>query len=135
MLNQERQAAEARSGYYLSELLPGDELDIETENRAYHLINAGHGEGFLPGHPAYCPESLLVTIRGSGYGENMLRANFIGEGLHLEFWHPTHSLVMTSRILAVRRAPKSLPATPSEKEAKAARHGHQSNNEEISHVT
>lgn len=106
--NLENQEMEPGCGIYLSELSAGDELDIETENRAYHLIYSGHGEGFLSGHPVYCPTSHLVTIRGSGLGSDMLCANYIGEGLHMEFWHPEHALVTTSRILTVRRAAKSL---------------------------
>lgn len=114
MLCSEIQKFESGCGIYLRELSPGDELDIETENRAYHLIYSGRGEGFLSGHPVYCPKSLLVSIRGSGLGSNMLCANYLGEGLHMEFWHPEHLLVMTSRILTVRRAAKSLarPAGP-----------------------
>jgi hypothetical protein len=105
----EIQELEPGCGIYLSQLSPGDELDIETENRAYHLVYSGHGEGFLSGHPVYCPKSLLVSIRGSGLGSHMLCDNYIGEGLQMEYWHPEHLLVTTSRILAVRRAAKSLP--------------------------
>jgi hypothetical protein len=114
MLCPENQEVEPGCGIYLSELSPGDELLIETENRAYHLLYSGHGEGFLSGHPEYCPNSPLVSIRGSGLGDNLLCANYLGEGLHMEFWHPEHLLVMTSRILTVRRAVKSLarPAGP-----------------------
>lgn len=104
----ESQELEPGCGVYLSELSPGEELIIETENRAYHLVYSGYGEGFLSGHPVYCPKSLLVSIRGSGLGDNVLCANYLGEGLHMEFWHPEHALVTTSRILAVRRAAKSL---------------------------
>ena len=109
MISLEVQELEPGCGIYLSELTAGDELDIETENRCYHLIYSGHGEGYLSGHPVYCPTSHLVTIRGSGLGSNMLCANYLGEGLHMEFWHPDHMLVMTSRILTVRRAAKPLP--------------------------
>lgn len=108
MIHSENQELELGCGIYLSELSPGDELIIETENRAYHLVYSGHGEGFLSGHPVYCPNSLLVSIRGSGLGDNVLCADYLGEGLHMEFWHPEHALVMTSRILTVRRAAKTL---------------------------
>lgn len=117
----ENQELEPCCGIYLSELTAGDELDIETENRSYHLTYSGRGEGFLSGHPVYCPTSHLVTIRGSGLGSNMLCADYLGEGLHMEFWHPDHFLVTTSRILTVRRAAKSLagPAMPQQASAQA----------------
>jgi len=108
MFSEKEFELEPACGVYLSELSPGDALDIETENRAYHLIYSGHGRGFLSGHPIYCPQGLLVTICGSGLGDKLLCGDYLGEGLHMEFRHPGNFVVTTSRILAVRRAAKSL---------------------------
>lgn len=112
MLSQHAYEFGTGSGLLLSELLPGDELYIETENHCYHLLYSGRGDGFLTGHPVYCPESLLVSIRGSAYGRKMFCPNFIGQGFQLEFRHPRHACVVTSRIRAIRRGAKLLPRAP-----------------------
>jgi hypothetical protein len=50
----------------------------------------------------FCPEPTLVTIHGSTWGGSMIKADYIGRGMHLEFGHPANLPITTSMILQVR---------------------------------
>lgn len=95
--------SEIEGGVYLNELAFGAALLVETENRHYHLINHGAGRALISGHPEYCPDPVLVTIDGSNWGGSMLKLAFIGRGMRLEFRHPLHRTIMTSRIVNIRQ--------------------------------
>ncbi len=56
----------------------------------------------LSGHPQFCPQPVLVRIQGSTWGGSMLKAEFIGRGMRLEFRHPSFQTVVTSRIVEIR---------------------------------
>jgi hypothetical protein len=43
-----------------------------------------------------------VRILGSTWGGSMLKTKFLGFGMHLEFEHPVHRTVLTSRIVDIR---------------------------------
>jgi hypothetical protein len=45
----------------------------------------------------------LVNVHGSTWGGSMLKVAFIGRGMHLEFRHPQHRVITTSRIVEVRQ--------------------------------
>lgn len=102
---------------HLAQLDEGTELEIRTENRRYSLIYRGRGRALLSGHPRFCPEPVMVRIHGSTWGGSMLKAEFIGRGMRMEFRHPDFQTVLTSRILeiwerstAVSGAPAAAPA-------------------------
>jgi hypothetical protein len=95
-------ASEMEGGVFLDRLPPGAVLRVETQNRSYTLVNRGHGQALISGHPQFCPEPVLVHIEGSNWGGSMLKTAFIGRGMHLEFRHPEHRTVMTSRIVDVQ---------------------------------
>ena len=94
--------SEIEGGVYLRDLPLGAVIEVETRNRSYVLVNQGDGEVLISGHPEFCPEPVLVKVNGSTWGGSMLLEKFIGRGMHLEFWHPDHSTVTTSKILDVR---------------------------------
>ena len=49
-------------------------------------------------------ERVLVRIEGSNWGGTMLKASYVGRGMHLEFRHPEYRLpIITSRILEIRQ--------------------------------
>jgi hypothetical protein len=90
------------------ERLPADAvLEVRTQNRSYIIANRGGGEAMISGHPQYCPEPVLVRISGSTWGGSMLKTLFIGRGMHLEFRHPEHRVITTSKILEIRMAEKA----------------------------
>jgi len=97
-------ASEVEGGVFLDQLPHGAVLCVETRNRLYTLVNRGNGEALISGHPKFCPEPVLVHIEGSNWGGSMLKIAFIGRGMHLEFRHPEHRTIMTSRIVDVRPA-------------------------------
>jgi len=95
-------ASEVEGGVFLDRLPDGARLLVVTQNRSYTLVNRGNGQALISGHPQFCPEPVLVHIDGSNWGGSMLKAAFIGRGMHLEFRHPVHQTIMTSCILDVR---------------------------------
>lgn len=95
--------SEIDGGVHLRDLNADVELEIETENRHYTVVYRGHDEALICGHPIYCPEPTRVRIAGSNWGGSMLKAGFIGRGMHLEFRHPEYRQpIITSRIVDIR---------------------------------
>ena len=96
--------SEIEGGVYLRDLPKGAVLSIVTENRFYTLVVMGDEVALISGHPEFCPDPALVHIQGSTWGGSMLKTRFIGRGMHLEFEHPVHRTVVTSRIVDIRAA-------------------------------
>jgi hypothetical protein len=95
--------SEIEGGVYLSDLAPGIRLELETENHRYSVINLGEGRIRICGHPEFCPAPVEVTLCGSNFGGSLLKSNYFGRGMRLEFWHPSRNLVTTSRIVEIRQ--------------------------------
>ena len=89
-------------GLYLRDLEAGDVVEIFTQNRVYRMIYEGDGEAMISGHPEFCPEPIPVKILGSTWGGSMIKTDFIGCGMHLEFRPAGTRRVTTSRILEIR---------------------------------
>jgi hypothetical protein len=96
--------SEIEGGVYLSDLAPGAVLAIQTQNRFYTLVSLGDEAVLLSGHPELCPDPVEVRIQGSTWGGSMLKERFVGRGMHLEFVHPVHRTVVTSRVVDIRAA-------------------------------
>lgn len=94
--------SEIEGGVYLRDLAPGAVLNIQTQNRYYTLVRLGEESALLSGHPELCPDPVEVRIQGSTWGGSMLKEKFVGRGMHLEFVHPVHRTVTTSRVLEIR---------------------------------
>ena len=100
--------SELEGGVHLRDLPLGAVLEVQTCQRWYTIVNQGDGEALISGHPEYCPDPVLVKIHGSTWGGSMLKEQFIGRGMHLEFRHPAFLPITTSRILEVReKRPRS----------------------------
>lgn len=97
--------SEIEGGVYLRNLVPGTVVRVETENREYTILYQGWDQALIWGHPVLCPQPVPVVIHGSTWGGSMLKARFIGRGMHLEFTHPGRQPVRTSRIVEVRASP------------------------------
>ncbi len=93
--------SEVEGGVYLRDLPPGAVLAIETQNRFYTLVTLEDEAVLLSGHPEFCPEPVVVRIQGSTWGGSMLKAKFVGRGMRLEFVHPVHHTVITSRVVNI----------------------------------
>lgn len=97
--------SEIEGGVSVQNLPEGTKVEIETQNRIYTLVSCGQGNALLQGHPTFCPEPVLVRIHGSTWGGAMLKYQFIGRGMHLEFGHPAYNVpIVTSRIVDIRAA-------------------------------
>jgi hypothetical protein len=101
-INRDIIRSEIEGGVLLDHLPEGAELEVETENRCYHLRICGGGEALISGHPRYCPEPVKVKVHGSTWGGSLLRRLFIGRGLQLEFCHPEHMTILTSPVVDIR---------------------------------
>jgi hypothetical protein len=90
-------------GVDLFDLPINSQLEIRTRNRSYRLVNQSDGHALLSGHPEYGPTPTLVRVAGSNWGDSMLRAAFVGRGMHLEFQCRGHKgPIITSRIEEIR---------------------------------
>ena len=95
--------SEIEGGVYLQDLPAQSKLEIETQNRRYTLVTREPGLAMICGHPEFCPDPVLVRIEGSNWGGSLLKAFFVGRGMHLEFRHPGYEYpIVTSRIVDIR---------------------------------
>ncbi|HVW87712.1 MAG TPA: hypothetical protein VHB50_23655 [Bryobacteraceae bacterium] len=95
--------SEIEGGVYFPDLPEGSCLEIETQNHSYLVVSYGGNRAMISGHPHYCPRPVEVLLGGSSWGGSLLKTSFIGRGMRLEFWHPTHELVSTSKIRWIRQ--------------------------------
>lgn len=93
--------SEIEGGIYLDNMPVGHFLEIETQNRIYTIERREDGF-YISGHPEFCPEPVKVEIRGSTWGGSIIKAGFIGRGMHLEFTHPEFKTVTTSIIKEIK---------------------------------
>jgi hypothetical protein len=94
--------SEIEGGVYLQDLPRGGVLEIKTMDWTCRLEYAGEYEGWVSGHPKFCPEPVRVYVAGSTWGGSMLKQYFIGRGMHLEFLHPVHKRILTSPVIEIR---------------------------------
>ena len=94
--------SEIEGGVHLDSLSPGDRLVIETRDWSCQFEYCGEYKAIICGHAHYCPEPVEVMIAGSTWGGSLLKLHYIGRGMYLEFLHPEHHRVVTSRILDIR---------------------------------
>ena len=95
--------SEIEGGLRLGSLENGARVLVETLNRLYELEVRGD-QVWISGHPEFCPSPVPVDVRGSSWGGSMLKRAFIGRGMHMEFQHPTHATITTSKIVSIRMA-------------------------------
>ncbi len=93
--------SEIEGGLRLGALKNGSRVLVETVNRLYEL-QVRNGQTWISGHPEFCPQPVPVRVRGSSWGGSMLKVAYLGRGMHMEFQHPNHSTVTTSRIVSIR---------------------------------
>jgi hypothetical protein len=95
--------SEIEGGVFLNELPPSTVLEIRTMHHRYKAVLLGGSEAMLSGHPEFCPEPVQVAIAGSTWGGSMLKLQYVGRGMHLEFRHPEYPTpIVTSAIQEIR---------------------------------
>lgn len=91
--------SEIEGGVFLTDLPPRTVLKILTRNRCYTAVTLGSGQALISGHPEYCPQPVQVAISGSTWGGSMLKVDYLGRGMHMEFRHPAfRTPIITSAI-------------------------------------
>jgi hypothetical protein len=95
--------SEIEGGVYLRDLPDQATLEVATQNRRYTLVVSSDGQALISGHPEFCPEPVEVRIHGSNWGGSMLKAAYLGRGMHLEYRHPNYrGPIVTSPIVEIR---------------------------------
>lgn len=95
--------SEIEGGVFLSDLPPSTVLEIQTMHHRYTAVLLGGSEALISGHPEFCPEPVQVAIAGSTWGGSMLKLQYVGRGMHLEFRHPEYPTpIVTSPIQEIR---------------------------------
>jgi hypothetical protein len=106
LVNHNLAQSEIEGGVDLRQVPAETVLEVRTKNHSYTIVNKGSGLALIWGHPHYCPEPVLVHIKGSTWGGVMLKENFIGRGMRMEFQRETERPIVTSPVLEIeeRRA-------------------------------
>jgi hypothetical protein len=95
--------SEIEGGVFLNDLPPSTVLEIQTMHHRYTAVLLGGSEALISGHPEFCPEPVQVAIAGSTWGGSMLKLQYVGRGMHLEFRHPLYPTpIVTSPIQEIR---------------------------------
>jgi hypothetical protein len=98
--------SEIEGGVFLERLAPATVLQIRTKHHFYTARLLSKNSVMISGHPEFCPQPVQVTIAGSTWGGSMLKAHFIGRGMHLEFHHPAYPTpIVTSPIQEISERP------------------------------
>jgi len=97
--------SEIEGGVFLKDLPPATVLEIETMHHCYTAVLLGGSDALISGHPEFCPHPVQVAIAGSTWGGSMLKLQYVGRGMHLEFHHPEYPTpIVTSAIREIRDA-------------------------------
>jgi hypothetical protein len=91
--------SEVEGGVFLEGLPPDTILEIRTQNHFYTALLLGDSAALISGHPQYCPKPVYVKIAGSTWGGSMLKARYIGRGMHLEFHHPGYKTPIVTSLI------------------------------------
>ena len=95
--------SEIEGGVFINDLPPSTVLEIQTMHHRYTAVLLGGSEALLSGHPEFCPKPVQVAIAGSTWGGSMLKLQYVGRGMHLEFRHPLYPTpIVTSPIQEIR---------------------------------
>lgn len=77
--------SEKDGGLSLEDVPIGKSFNVQTKHTLYHFTKIEINEYEVSGHAKYCPEPTPCVISGSTWGGSMLKLNFIGVGMYLEF--------------------------------------------------
>lgn len=93
--------SELAGGVYVDKLEVGKKLLVQTRNTEY-LVERREDGLYISGSKKYCPEPVKCRIPGSTFGGSMLKMNFIGRGMYMEFHTDSHQgCITTSQIQEV----------------------------------
>ena len=93
--------SEDAGGIFWSELPEDAIVTVRTRNTVYTLDKKA---GTIQGHPEYCPEPTKFTLHGSTFGGSMIKVNWLGPGMYMEFSTIKYDGIVTSQIQHVNWA-------------------------------
>lgn len=102
--------SEIEGGVKVTDMSVGTKLLIQTQNHLYTLEKRGEDEYYISGHPIYCDEPTQIRVHGSTWGGAMLKTQYVGRGMHLEFAVPGHLPITTSLIKEVKETTADDPS-------------------------
>lgn len=97
-INRNIAQSEIDGGIFLDKLLTDRVLKVQTRNTLYTIHKISDNEYTIQGHSKYCPTPVKCNIHGSTRGGSMLKVDFIGRGMQLEFSTPEYECVTTSTV-------------------------------------
>ncbi len=104
-INEAIAESELAGGAYIDKLAVGKKLQVQTRNTTY-IIEKREDGLYISGNAKYCPEPVKCRIPGSNFGGSMLKMNFVGRGMFLEFIvDGTNKTIVTSEISEVTEIP------------------------------
>lgn len=101
-INRNIEASEHVGGCDLRKLEVGNAITVVTMNTEYLVKRVAPGPGGfeISGHPKFCPTPTPCSINGSTWGGSMLKMEFVGLGMHMEFvTDPTGREVITTSMV------------------------------------
>ena len=106
IVNHNLAQSEIEGGVDLRQVPADTVLEVRTRNRLYKIVTKGQGLAMISGHPDYCPEPVLAHIKGSTWGGAMLKENYIGRGMRMEFQLGAERPILTSPVLEIEECAK-----------------------------
>ena len=95
-INNAIEQSERDGGVWLKNLRKGDVVTLQTQNTTYTIKVLGEKNYTIEGHAKYCPKPVKVHIAGSTWGGSMLKMEYIGRNMHLEFHVDGHPGAITT---------------------------------------
>ena len=104
------EAVEKNGGVSLKEIGEGRTLVVETQNSTYtiNIIEPLTGKVTVHGGKSF-PEQEECTLSGSTFGGSMLKMNWIGLGMNMEFHRGEKGVTTTSPVHKISIVAPSVP--------------------------
>jgi hypothetical protein len=106
-VNQLIQKSKRDGGLFLKDAPESAVIFVKTKNTTYKIERQSGTGWLISGHPTFCPSPSSVIIHGSTWGGSMLKMNFIGINMHMEFVIDGMSPITTSPIQNITIVEKS----------------------------
>lgn len=101
-LNLAATGAGKQEGVFIEQLPPGAAVVAHTANHVYRIEKLGKERATICGHEKYCPEPVLVVLKGTRWLDSQLKECYLAPGMQLRFQSPEGASILTSPISSLR---------------------------------
>ncbi len=101
-LNLAATGAGKEEGVFIEQLPPGTAVIAHTANHVYRIEKLANERASISGHEKYCPEPVLVVLKGTRWLDSELDECYVAPGMQLRFQTPEGTSILTSPISSVR---------------------------------